>query len=561
MRRNALVLTLALAAIAAGCGSKTDQTGTGGSGYKDGANFDVAVVQPVGGIITGNGGTPLDPTTVITGGPTLPDGTVACGTLNGMSSSKCDARVAGGASIVLTATPDVGYTFRTWAGDCAGTGLCTLSAAANAYKRVVAVFDPVAGSEGGTPTPVMSRFYGYAVGATSGGSKGVISGTKISGVTVDLFDPLANPSTATPITSAASSSSGFVLDVAPGTYNVVLYKQDATTGFRTGYNTPFQFTIPDGTCSITTGAVSGLIPSWSRQPSFAMSPPGGFVSGCLVRMDQWTTATNAAAAKVTVNAGAAQYFMGFNQPVNLACAANDPDPALTITRTWAWSVTKGPVALDPIAAGSTATITTPTILAIKNATLAADAPSTLCPMGAGAGKPGAIAQGTTGGNANVGCGASNFYFNGRPEWFTVTKQMSGELAYTFTCTIVDTPQDLVNFKAATYTGTTTVQLVGFFNANEGAYAAWDGTNLATVSWSRAQVPAGQIMIADSGAVGSDRTAYSWAVYTNTTATTLAAGFTVMDAAGPNPWFVNTTASATSFYLINTASTTSKPENS
>jgi hypothetical protein len=553
MRRNALVLTLALAAIAAGCGAKTDQLGTGGSGYKDGANFDVAVVKPQGGIITGNGGTPLDPVSVVTGHGTLPDGTVACGTLNGVDSAKCDARVGGGASIVLTATPDTGYTFRTWAGDCSGTGLCTLTGAANAYKRVVAVFDPVAGAEGGTTTAaVQSRLYGYALNGA----------TKIAGVTVGLFDPTANASTAVPVLSAASSSSaGYVLTVAPGTYNVVLYKENATTKFRTGYGTPFTFTIPDGSCGIGSFVALPPVPAYKTQPSFAKS--GQFITGCLVNMDLATTATNAAAAAVSVTATpSAQFFMGFGQPVNLACNAGpDPDPALTITRTWAWTLTKGPVALDPIAAGSTATITSPTLAQIAAATAAADAPSVLCPMGAGAGKPGAIAQGTTGGNANVGCGVSNFYFRGRPELFTVTKQMSGELTYTFTCTVTDTPQDLVNFKKATYTGTTTVQLAGFVNANESSFVKYDPSNLTTVFYGRAMFPAGQIVIADDGPVDTtNRTGYDWAVFTDTLATVPAAGYTVQNSNTANPWFVSQAAASANLYLINRLSVVASAAN-
>ena len=50
----------------------------------------------------------------------------------------CSEAYASGTNVTLTATPGTGYNFAGWAGDCSGTGACTV--AMNSYKSVIANF-------------------------------------------------------------------------------------------------------------------------------------------------------------------------------------------------------------------------------------------------------------------------------------------------------------------------------------------------------------------------------------------------------------------------------------
>lgn len=50
----------------------------------------------------------------------------------------CSEAYASGTSVTLTSTPGTGYNFAGWAGDCSGTGTCTV--AMNSYKSVIANF-------------------------------------------------------------------------------------------------------------------------------------------------------------------------------------------------------------------------------------------------------------------------------------------------------------------------------------------------------------------------------------------------------------------------------------
>ena len=86
--------------------------------------FAVTVQRPAGGTITSS------------------DGRINCGTPGGTANA-CGPQIYRQAQglITLTATPDPGYRLRTWAGDCAGDGVCTIDASVLAYRQVAAVFD------------------------------------------------------------------------------------------------------------------------------------------------------------------------------------------------------------------------------------------------------------------------------------------------------------------------------------------------------------------------------------------------------------------------------------
>ena len=81
--------------------------------------FGVTVSRPVNGTVTSA------------------DGAIRCGT----GGAACKATYAWAATVTLTAAPDTGYVFTSWAGDCTLTGPCVLSTAkSGADKTVVAVF-------------------------------------------------------------------------------------------------------------------------------------------------------------------------------------------------------------------------------------------------------------------------------------------------------------------------------------------------------------------------------------------------------------------------------------
>ncbi len=111
-----------LAVIIAACGSSDrPATATGGRPGTYGVSFDVTVSRPANGTITSQ------------------DGRIRCGT----GGAACSGRYGWSEQAVLTATPDPGYTFGTWGGDCQYTGPCTLDTSKEgADKYVVAVFGP-----------------------------------------------------------------------------------------------------------------------------------------------------------------------------------------------------------------------------------------------------------------------------------------------------------------------------------------------------------------------------------------------------------------------------------
>ncbi|HUL58080.1 MAG TPA: CxxxxCH/CxxCH domain-containing protein, partial [Anaeromyxobacteraceae bacterium] len=106
--------------VFAGCGgSSPPATGVERAASTVGVNFGVTVPRPVNGTVTSA------------------DGAIRCGT----GGTACTATFPWTATVTLTATPDFGYVFTSWAGDCTLTGPCVLSTAKNgADKTVVAVF-------------------------------------------------------------------------------------------------------------------------------------------------------------------------------------------------------------------------------------------------------------------------------------------------------------------------------------------------------------------------------------------------------------------------------------
>jgi alpha-tubulin suppressor-like RCC1 family protein len=134
--------TLALLAVL-GCGAPAAKPAVDAQGHlrgSPGAYFYVNLfTPPVGGIITSDVGgidcgasgmgTPVpDSHGVLQANPIFYPGATHCG----------QTQFAWSATVVLTATPRDGHAFYGWAGDCSGTGTCTLTAGAD--KSVVAIF-------------------------------------------------------------------------------------------------------------------------------------------------------------------------------------------------------------------------------------------------------------------------------------------------------------------------------------------------------------------------------------------------------------------------------------
>jgi predicted CxxxxCH...CXXCH cytochrome family protein len=120
-RAGRLAFASFLLLAAAACGRDRAPTQTASAAGQPGISFVVTVSRPTHGTVTSA------------------DGMIACG--SAPASGACSGSFPWSAIVILTATPDAGYAFETWAGDCQLTGPCTLSTAkAGADKFVVASF-------------------------------------------------------------------------------------------------------------------------------------------------------------------------------------------------------------------------------------------------------------------------------------------------------------------------------------------------------------------------------------------------------------------------------------
>lgn len=129
LRRLSLTATLLLApAAVAGRGLEPGPAPTAPAGA--GLHFTLFVTVNGAGRVTSNR-------------PTADSGIIDC-------PGSCAASIATGAAVTLTATPDAGWEFDGWSGDCIGTGTCTLTM--DQTKEVSASFSPAGGGEPQTLT-------------------------------------------------------------------------------------------------------------------------------------------------------------------------------------------------------------------------------------------------------------------------------------------------------------------------------------------------------------------------------------------------------------------------
>ena len=120
--RSRFVLSISLLMLTASCGRGGAKSAVAARAGSYGQSYLVSVSRPTGGTITSA------------------DGQIYCGTAP--AANQCGpATYAWGATATLTATPDAGFMFGTWAGDCGGRQACVLGTGTyGADKYVLAVF-------------------------------------------------------------------------------------------------------------------------------------------------------------------------------------------------------------------------------------------------------------------------------------------------------------------------------------------------------------------------------------------------------------------------------------
>jgi len=124
--------------------------------------------------------------------PTPTNGTVTsspAGINCGSGGSACSASFTSGSTVTLTATPDAGYTFAGWTGDCSSCSTSTCTINMNANKTCSANFTP---SSGGSytlsinPTPTNGTVTSSPAGINCGSGGSACSASFTSGSTVTL---------------------------------------------------------------------------------------------------------------------------------------------------------------------------------------------------------------------------------------------------------------------------------------------------------------------------------------------------------------------------------------
>jgi hypothetical protein len=132
--RTLLVGAIAAASCAVCCGTEGTNGGSGSSGSSGGDGGIIAPV-PDGGSITpaDDGGTGVERqlSITVTGHGAVGGGLADC-------QNSCSEQLLDGQSVRLIATPDQGWGFEGWQGDCSGTAACDLVMTAN--HAIAAVF-------------------------------------------------------------------------------------------------------------------------------------------------------------------------------------------------------------------------------------------------------------------------------------------------------------------------------------------------------------------------------------------------------------------------------------
>jgi hypothetical protein len=205
-----LAVTVALTGCMSGKPTESAPSATTAKKGQFGSYYYVNLfTPPVGGVITSSETTPrincgasslgkpkADADGVLQYDPVFYPGASSCGDAQGQTQYQW------GDTVVLTAAASTGYTFYGWAGDCSGSGACTLTAGAD--KTVVAVFT------NGTSWNLTVAKFGTGAGtitATIPGHPTISCGFEQGLCTFAV--PIANPPTVVTLTPSADAASHF----------------------------------------------------------------------------------------------------------------------------------------------------------------------------------------------------------------------------------------------------------------------------------------------------------------------------------------------------------------
>ena len=180
----------------------------------------------------------------------VPSG-VSCGSI-------CSASFNKGTSVILTAAPDSGYTFRGWSGACSGTGTCTV--AMTSAKSVTATFL--------TSSAFLVVFKsGTGTGTVTSSPSGINCGSACS----------TNYNSGTSVTLTATALSGSVFagwsGACSGTGKTCIVKMSTTKAVTANFTTVATW-YPCSASTCTSSSSCGYIKG-SGQPSITRTCPTG----------------------------------------------------------------------------------------------------------------------------------------------------------------------------------------------------------------------------------------------------------------------------------------------
>ena len=176
----------------------------------------------------------------------------------------CFASYGSTTSVTLTATPDAGFTFVDWTGDCAGSGTCTPVPGAN--RTVNARFEPsylvtvIKSGAGATTSTVTSSPGGVSCGVTcsasfAGGSSVTLTALEAAGYSFsnwsgDVGACTTNPVCVVTINAAKNITANFIAAAVTYTLTITLSGPGASVSTVTGSASPASY-VPGTTITLT----------------------------------------------------------------------------------------------------------------------------------------------------------------------------------------------------------------------------------------------------------------------------------------------------------------------
>ena len=173
MRRIGLALAVLGVFAVVGCSGGAKAPAGSGSGTQKGVSGQFYYVNlftpPIGGVITSDvGGINCGASSASVNNAVTPPQYVYAyyTTASGLTNRCGQTQFQWSQTVVLTAEGQGGNAFLAWAGDCSGTGTCTLKAGAD--KTVVAIFGPPGGGHGNFTSPAVHgpAYFDFLSGAS-----------------------------------------------------------------------------------------------------------------------------------------------------------------------------------------------------------------------------------------------------------------------------------------------------------------------------------------------------------------------------------------------------------